>query len=165
MLIFPILLGGCSASPPNPRAFMNWDFSAELCGTSDCGEFTAVISVENCGSGRSCLLRYLSPEPLAGLELSFFYGSNETYADTVAVKAPDGRLYSLPTCAVEGLGRPLYSLVDAYGEIGSVKRSSNAYLFTCADGAQRSFSANAVPLSLVREDISWSITNFTVHKS
>ncbi len=150
---------GCQSAPPDPFGFLGSDFSAELEGVMEKTQFCAAITVENCDSGRHCRLVYSAPESLDGVAIELFCAPDGTPIGTADVTSPLGVTYTVSVASIEGLCRPLLSLLNTC-EIASLQKTDEGFLFVTANGTERVTSPSGVPLSLKSPSICWTVLWF-----
>lgn len=124
-------------------------------------QFCAVITVENCDSGKHCRLLYSAPESLDGLELELFCAPDGTPIGSATVKSSLGVVYTVSAASVEGLCRPLRALLQP-DEIASLQKNGSDFLFLTANGTERLASPSGTPLSLASPALRFTIRWFQV---
>lgn len=150
---------GCQASPPDPFGFLVSDFSAELEGVMEKTQFCAAITVENCDSGRHCRLVYSAPESLDGVAIELFCAPDGMPIGTATVTSPLGVTYTVSVVSIEGLCRPLLSLLNTC-EIASLQKTDEGFLFVTTNGSERITTPSGVPLSFNSPSICWTVLWF-----
>lgn len=152
--LFAVLgIAGCGKAVPDYLAYQNEDFSAEVKGTVNGMQFSALISAKMMGdgSGRLLSVSYLGFDPLDGIKI-------EAYPDGTASLTEDDLTIPSDRASLAGLLSPIELLLTD-DEIVSVRKEGELTVVTLPNQINITLSEDDVPVSLsspaVAFDVVW----------